>query len=78
MDYALGQAGEQPFLVHIGFHQETAAQLDLYNVAGVYAGGAAGFLNRIVQVLTGWSNDPNVWPDLEFLTVEQAARRFLP
>ena len=79
MDWALQQQGDEPLLLQTGFHQETAAALDLYDDQGVYIPvPPQAYLGRIAQLLGNWSNDVNTWPELEFLTVEQAAARFLP
>jgi hypothetical protein len=77
MDWALQQQSEEPFLVQIGFHQETAGTLDLYNNLGYYLQNPPQqYLQTIIDVLTQWHGDFNIWPELEFLTVEQAANRF--
>lgn len=78
MNNALAVPGTVPQLVQIGFHQETAAQLDLYDLTGRYMPlGPQGYLHRVANVIGGWLNNLAVSPNIEFLTVSDAAARFL-
>ncbi|MCP3955427.1 MAG: choice-of-anchor D domain-containing protein [Desulfobacterales bacterium] len=82
MDAAIAYTGNGPQLVHFGFHQETVYEIELFKPSDhtkIKSAGKTDFLAKVVKsVLETWKGDSDTWDNIEFLTVEQAASRFLP